>query len=144
MPFRAYWSKRRVCNLQLFSELITTQLRISQGVTTNSLYLSSSPCKATSFNYLIENMTLLSKSWLRTQSSWLRTQSSWTIFCQKARLSFQLLHTFLKIWNPHCAESFRCWFSLSYNNVGKTASTTMQYSLLNQDIHSTSNLWNFS
>ena len=45
----AYWSKRRVCNIQFFSQLITTQLKISHGVTANSLYLSSSPCKATSF-----------------------------------------------------------------------------------------------
>ena len=34
-------------NHQFFSELITTQLRISHGVTANSLYLSSSPCEAT-------------------------------------------------------------------------------------------------
>ena len=37
------------CNLQFFPELIPTQLRISHDVTANSLYLSSSPCKATSF-----------------------------------------------------------------------------------------------
>ena len=45
-------------NLQFFSELITTQLRISHGVTTTSLYLSSSPCKATSFtDRYISNQT---------------------------------------------------------------------------------------
>ena len=33
----------------VLTELITTQLRISHGVTANSLYLSSSPYKATSF-----------------------------------------------------------------------------------------------
>ena len=32
--------------LQFFSEPITTQMRISHGVTTNSLYLSSLLCKA--------------------------------------------------------------------------------------------------
>ena len=37
------------CNLQFFLELITTHLRISHGVTANSLYLSYSPRKATSF-----------------------------------------------------------------------------------------------
>ena len=31
------------------SQIVTTQLRISHGVTANSPYLSSSPCKATSF-----------------------------------------------------------------------------------------------
>ena len=46
---RAYWFEMSSCNHQFFSELITTQLIISQGVTANSLYLSSSPCKATSF-----------------------------------------------------------------------------------------------
>ena len=35
------------CNLQFFSEWIATQLRILHGVTTNSLYLFLSPCKAT-------------------------------------------------------------------------------------------------
>ena len=40
------------CNLQFFSKLITTQLRVAHGVTANSCYLSSSPCKATSFNYV--------------------------------------------------------------------------------------------
>ena len=35
------------CNHQFFSQLITTQLRISQGVTANTLYLSFSPRKAT-------------------------------------------------------------------------------------------------
>ena len=43
-----YPPKTSSCNLQFFSELITTQLRMSHGVTANTLYLSSSPCKATS------------------------------------------------------------------------------------------------
>ena len=39
-------------NLQFFSEL-TTQLRISHDVTTNRLYLSSSPYNATSFTIIL-------------------------------------------------------------------------------------------
>ena len=41
MMIRAYWSKLRV-DLQFLSELITTQLRISHGVTANSLILNFS------------------------------------------------------------------------------------------------------
>ena len=36
---RAYLIETSSCNLQFFSELITTQLRISHGVTANSRYL---------------------------------------------------------------------------------------------------------
>ena len=47
MTIRAYWSKR-----------ITTQLRISHGVIAKSLYLSSSPCNATSFTDQLIKLTI--------------------------------------------------------------------------------------
>ena len=50
------------CNLQFFSELITTQLRISHGVIANSLYLSSSPCKATSLTSICIDSGLETRS----------------------------------------------------------------------------------
>ena len=46
------------CNLRFFSELITTQLRDFHTVSPQALlYLSSSPCKATSFTYSVLLLT---------------------------------------------------------------------------------------
>ena len=81
------------CNVQFFSELITTQLRISHGVTANSLYLSSSPCKATSFTYfsfILKLCLLLTAPGIRRAKSRSSEKSPFITHQQRACQTFNI------------------------------------------------------